>query len=966
MKAVVMAGGEGSRLRPLTCNLPKPLVSIANKPVMSYIIELLKSHGIEEIIVTLQYLADEIVSYFGDGSDFGVKIIYSFEDEPLGTAGSIKKVEKYLDGSFLIISGDALTDIDLTKAIKFHKTKASRATIVLTRVENPLEYGVVIVEDNGRIRRFLEKPSWGEVFSDNINTGIYVLEPEILSCMEEGKAYDFSKDIFPSLLEKEIPLYGFVTSGYWTDIGNFQQYRQAQYDVFSGKVKANISGKRIKKGIWVGEGTEIHPKARLQGPLVIGKNCRIGKRVTIDELSSIGDNCIIEEDAKIHSSILWKNIYAGSKSRFSSCIVCRGTTVKPSAVISEGAVIGDKCFIGQGAVIQPQVKIWPEKNVEAGATVSMSLIWGIKWPGSIFGENGIEGLANIEITPEFALKLGAAYGAFLEKSSFVATSRSDHPAARMLNRAIICGLISVGVNVYDLRVLPSPVSRHAIRSAGIKGGIHVKPSAHDPCKFLIQFLDKSGINIHKRTERSIENIFFREDFRRTSSDEVGKIDFPARIVDKYLQQFFNLIDKDLIKEASFKIVIDYGFGSSSLVLPLILGNMGIETVALNAYLDAVKSRDVQTAREGSLLQLSNIVKTLKADLGIFIDSDAERISVVDEKGTVITDQLLLAVFSRLVLKNSNLKLLATPVTAPLVIDKLVEDYGCKAIRTKVDSRSITSATLAGEKKIGFAGDLRGGFIFPEFQPCFDAMFAFAKLLEFLAKEKCKLSQIVEKIPKFYTGSRKIECTWHYKGKIMRQLIEQNKNRKLELLEGIKIFTDKGWVSILPDPIDPYLHLSAEAKSLEILNKILNDYQEILEKMKSQESIITTRIKEKFKFSAVSNSILPLDERISTPGGQKDSKKLVLPEEKAFYFWSDGGYLGFHASNLKQFVEILHYIQPESLVYHFKRGDFEKWLEYELELKDLAGVIDKLHKKDLNPEELREKLINIFSQSGHAV
>jgi len=245
MKAVVMAGGEGTRLRPLTCNRPKPMVPIVNRPVMEHIINLLKEQGIKEIFVTLYYLPQVIQDYFGDGSDFGVKIKYYIEETPLGTAGSVKQIEKELDDTFVIISGDALTDIDLSKAIDFHKKKESLATLVLTQVEEPLEYGVVVTEEDGKIKHFLEKPDWSEVFSDTVNTGIYVLEPECLQFFEHGINFDFSKDLFPLLLAKEYPLYGYLTSDYWCDVGNIEQYRQAHNDVLDGKVHINIPGRCI-------------------------------------------------------------------------------------------------------------------------------------------------------------------------------------------------------------------------------------------------------------------------------------------------------------------------------------------------------------------------------------------------------------------------------------------------------------------------------------------------------------------------------------------------------------------------------------------------------------------------------------------------------------------------------------------------------------------------------------------------
>ncbi len=288
-----MAGGEGTRLRPLTVNRPKPMVPICNRPVMEYVLELLKRYGVDTVIMTLHYLAEEVVSYFGDGSDFGLQIIYSVEDEPLGTAGSVKKVEEYLDDTFLVVSGDALTDFDLGRVLAFHRESGAVATVTLTRVETPLEYGVVITDDNHRIVRFLEKPSWGEVFSDQVNTGIYVLEPEIFELMESDRSYDFSKDLFPQLLEKKRPLFGYVAQGYWCDIGDLEHYRKAHQDMFAGRILHEMPGEERSRGVWVGSGTEIDESAKLESPVVIGRNCRIRAGATVGQFCCIGDNCIL-------------------------------------------------------------------------------------------------------------------------------------------------------------------------------------------------------------------------------------------------------------------------------------------------------------------------------------------------------------------------------------------------------------------------------------------------------------------------------------------------------------------------------------------------------------------------------------------------------------------------------------------------------------------------------------------------
>ncbi len=260
-----MAGGEGSRLRPLTSGLPKPLVPVVGKPVMEHILRLLHKHGITDVVVTLQYLGSAIRDYFGDGSDFGMDIIYVVEDAPLGTAGSVKNAQQYLDEPFIVISGDALTDIDLGKAVAFHRERKAAATIVLTSVANPLEFGVVITNPDGTINRFLEKPSWGEVFSDQVNTGIYILEPDVLNLLPPATVVDWSSDVFPKMLRGGMPLYGYLAPGYWCDIGNIQTYYQANWDALEGRVEVEIAGERREGNVWIGEDVELGHDVRLVG-----------------------------------------------------------------------------------------------------------------------------------------------------------------------------------------------------------------------------------------------------------------------------------------------------------------------------------------------------------------------------------------------------------------------------------------------------------------------------------------------------------------------------------------------------------------------------------------------------------------------------------------------------------------------------------------------------------------------------
>ena len=236
-KAVIMAGGFGTRLRPLTMSIPKPMAPVANIPMVEHIINLLKEHNITDLVILLYFQPESITSYFGDGSKFGVTIQYVQATADYGTAGAVKNAYELLQERFIIISGDVLTDFDLSKAVQFHLDNQASATLLLTRVPNPLQYGIVMTSEDGHIQRFLEKPSWGQVFSDTINTGIYILEPEVLDYIPYQKEFDFAKDLFPFMLKEEMPLYGFIAEGYWRDIGNLNEYQLGQFHALIGRVK---------------------------------------------------------------------------------------------------------------------------------------------------------------------------------------------------------------------------------------------------------------------------------------------------------------------------------------------------------------------------------------------------------------------------------------------------------------------------------------------------------------------------------------------------------------------------------------------------------------------------------------------------------------------------------------------------------------------------------------------------------
>lgn len=339
MKAMILAAGVGSRLDPLTRNIPKPMVPIINKPVMEHIIELLARNGFSKIMVNLHYHGDQIEGYFGDGSKWGVKIQYSCEDRLWGDAGSVKRCEQFFDSTFLVIGGDDLADIDLKRVVKQHKEHKALCTIALSLVDEPSEYGIVLLNERGKITRFLEKPKGEVIFSNMANTGVYVFEPEVFEFIPKGMTYGFGNDVFPLLLEQKKRFYGYLTSSYWRDVGNLKQYHETHRDALQGKVNIKFPMAQVKKFVWMGENVEIDPTAEIGYPVVIGNNCRVEKNAKVLENSVLGDNCVVEENAIVQDSILWEGAHVMRETILEGCVVGTGCQVKSNAAVFDGVIV---------------------------------------------------------------------------------------------------------------------------------------------------------------------------------------------------------------------------------------------------------------------------------------------------------------------------------------------------------------------------------------------------------------------------------------------------------------------------------------------------------------------------------------------------------------------------------------------------------------------------------------------------
>ncbi|RUS95257.1 mannose-1-phosphate guanylyltransferase [Dulcicalothrix desertica PCC 7102] len=824
MRAVLMAGGSGTRLRPLTCDLPKPMVPILNRPIAEHIINLLKRHNINEVIATLHYLPDALRDYFQDGADFGVQMTYAVEeDQPLGTAGCVKNIAELLDETFLVISGDSITDFDLTGAIEFHKQQKSKATLILTRVPNPIEFGVVITDSYGRINRFLEKPSTSEIFSDTVNTGTYILEPEVLDYLPENTESDFSSFLFPLLLAKGEPMYGYIAKGYWCDVGHLDAYRESQYDALERKVKLDVAYNEVSPGLWVGQNTYIDQSAKIEPPVVIGDNCRIGARVQIEAGSVVGDNVTIGADASLKRPIVWNGAILGDEAHLSACVIARGTRVDRRAHVLEGAVVGSLSTVGEEAQISPFVRVWPSKKIESGATLNLNLIWGNTAQRNLFGQRGVQGLANIDITPEFAVKLGAAYGSTLKPGSKVTVSRDQRNISRMVTRSLIAGLMSVGIDIQNLDATAIPITRTVIPTMGVAGGIHVRVHPDRADYILIEFMDDKGINLSKPKEKKIEGAFFKEDMRRALIHEVGDVAYPSQVADIYCMAFEKFLHIDTIRNSRAKVVIDYVYAVSGAVLPQMLDQFGADAVVLNASLN--KSAMSATNREGLLTQLGHVVEALKANFGIQVSANGEQLILVDESGMPIRGEILTALMVDMVLTSHPRGAVVVPVHASSAVEQIARRHDGKVIRTKANPTALMEACNKNPNvMLGGSGDT--GFIFPELHPGFDAMFCIAKIIEMLTIQERSLASVRSELPRVIHKTYTVRCPWTVKGALMRYLVETHPAQNLELIDGVKICQpyDDSWILVLPDASEPLVHLYINSNDRDWVDSTLRDYR----------------------------------------------------------------------------------------------------------------------------------------------
>lgn len=823
MKAVVMAGGFGTRIQPLTHSIPKPMLPIANRPMMEHTMMTLKNLGIQEFIVLLYYKPEIIKNYFKDGSDFGIKISYVTPDDDYGTAGAVKLAQDLIgDENFIIISGDLVTDFNFQKLFDFHAQKKSKLSIGLTSVENPLQFGVVIANKNGKIEKFLEKPSWGEVFSDTINTGIYIIEPEILSHIPKGENFDFGKDLFPNLMKNNITLMGYNLKGYWRDVGNPESYREVHQDILANRFNFGIQGlpTPYPDGILYSDVSyELDKSIEIIGNVVLGKNVVIKKNVRLNNVI-IGDNVTIGSDCNIRNSVFWNNITIGKNAKLDGCIICYDNVIGKNVTAKAGLILAQNCEVGELSSFERDVTIWPDKKIEAASIVSHNLVLGSRYKNTIFEGGSVSGKSNIELSCEMATKLAEAFASQLPIGCKVAVGRDNDKSSRMLKRAFLGGLLSAGISVVDMKNIASSILRYAIaKDDTIIAGAHFRRDIVDTTCSQITLFNEDALRIDSNSIKGVEKAFFTEKFRRVDYSKIGQIEesLYGKEHKAYVEDVESKINHNIIKCGGFKVALDVMHGSTTEIFPLLLNNLGVENIVLDAYYDSKKLSNIESLEKRAKANVSNIVISLKYDLGIIIYPNAQRLLLITDDGEVLNKvKGLLAVMYLLNMDKGEKKkkvFLPTWSTDMMFFENLEIERG-NYLNFKADKL----------REYDLIATMDGNFTFTEFGLTRDAMYASLKIMEMLSCHEIKLSEVSKLVEDFFYTSKKIECSQSLKGKMMRKFLEDSIGKKSSSLDGVKIWENEtDWILMIPDQYSDHLNIYIQATDEAKGNAIYDKY-----------------------------------------------------------------------------------------------------------------------------------------------
>ena len=762
MKAVIMAGGEGKRLRPLTCTMPKPMAKILGKPIIEYVFDSLISGGVTEAAVTLGYMPHVIEEHFEQGYK-NLKLSFVREETPLGTAGGVKNAAADFNEPFVVISGDALCDFDIEKIMSYHKASGAMITVVAANADDPREFGIVRVGRENRVEGFVEKPSWSQAVSNLANTGVYIVSPECLKLIPKDKPYDFAKDLFPLMLERDMPVYCYHTGEYWCDVGNIEAYLKCQQDVFDGKMKPPVGA--AASGIYTK--SEL-PKGdySIVPPVYIGSRVEIGDGAVIGPYAVIDDNCFVGTNAKARYCTVLENSCLSAGSAVTGALVCSGAALKNGAALFENSVAGSGCVIGEGASVRPNVFVWPGKLVGSGANVTSNVKYG-SVKAECLCEDGIDESSGMKLDALNCVRIGAALGS-TENGRKVGVASDGSKSAKTMQLALTAGLAGSGSAVWDFGECFEAQLRFLVNFCGLEAGLFV--SGGNGRK--ISICGEGGLSINRKFERELESTLSKGEFRETDENEIKEVSDMSSVRLLYVQE--------LAKQAPD--------GLTGIAVTLKSENESIKTL------------------------LGSCVSKLGADEGgelvIEISPSGTKLNARTQ-GAEYEHEKLLAVCCMYEMKNG--RDVAVPYDSPKFIDSFSESFGRRVLRyleTPADSSDASARKLASKQFFSA-----------------DGLFLTVRLLAVIKESGKSLAELVSELPEKYIVRKTVSIGFSpsYLSSVIGTEGECRKNS----FEGIRLIKESGTLLVIPERSGESVRIIAEADSMEAANELCFGIEDII-------------------------------------------------------------------------------------------------------------------------------------------
>lgn len=763
MKAIILAGGEGTRLQPISLGKAKAMTPLFDRPVLEHLIGLLRRNGIEEVCVTLGRNGRQVMDHFGDGTGFGVHLTYRVEEAPLGTAGSVKNCADFIAGEdVLVVGADSVCDLELTKAVEFHREKNARATVVICSHPRPLEYGMVLVDEQGRVEQFVEKPSWRQVVTNMVNTGIYILSPAVLDSIPAGAVRDFGKDVFPAMLERGEGLYACGVQGYWRDMGDCESYLECICDALSGKVKLEL-GETKQPGVWseqpLPDGLTVVPPCWIGTDVSIGAGSLIGPHVVLGQGSRVGRRGFVQRSVLMGAQV-------GDRATVYGAVLCPGARVGEETVLNEGVVLGENALVRDRAVLMERVRLWPGRTAQEGVRLTRSVTGGGTGGPLRFGDGGvIRGVLGEDLNGETLLMLGRALGG----EGKVAVGSFGGPGAQMLLRSVAGGITEVGGTALYHDMECAAQAAWLAESYQIPISLFIE---QDGERVYLHLFDSWGLPLGRGRERKLEQTLLRGEFARVGAGQIGGCErLPTG-------------PGDYAKDAARRCR---------------LHRAALRTVRVAVTGQSPADRGIRMVLEGLGCQVTDQwqrgIPEFRAGYG------GLSLTARDESGMLLSAQQLLAMVALVEMENGGGRL-AVPDEASAAVDLVAAGFGGAVLRLGAGGESARQLyrTLPWLR---------------------DAAFAAGRLCARMAVSGERLEQLSGKTPRFSSWKREVPLH-RDRGEIMRELAAQA-GRDARLGEGLRLRSRGGWVYLVPLARRAAVRIIAEGPDLEMAAELCDFY-----------------------------------------------------------------------------------------------------------------------------------------------